>query len=293
MQSEQVRELLRTHINQVSQSNRITHVVPSGILRLDCALGGGLPVGITELYGVESVGKTGLLGHVLASCQRANFFTLLCVGDYLDLNYFERLGLCLDQTVLLRELSDFGMFEQSLLNSQQPICLGIDSLTSIDNEIGWEDRWCRRLDSIRKLLPSGSIIICTSQVRSRHLQRNSQQVRSASAKLSELVECSLFISRKMNSIDRFSQIIDIRKSSHAPPGVVFSIPFLKGMGVMKDLDLVRLGVENQVITSKGSFLYLSDLLLGQGEKAASEKIFRNPNLRNKLVGYLTSQKTSV
>src|SRR5262245_12195787 len=51
---------------------RETHVIPSGSLGLDIALGiGGLPRGrIVEIYGPESSGKTTLTLHIVAEAQK-------------------------------------------------------------------------------------------------------------------------------------------------------------------------------------------------------------------------------
>jgi RecA/RadA recombinase len=75
--------------------DREVHVVPTGSLGLDIALGiGGLPRGrIVEIYGPESSGKTTLTLHVVAEAQkRGGVCAFIDAEHALDVNYAKKLG---------------------------------------------------------------------------------------------------------------------------------------------------------------------------------------------------------
>src|SRR5262245_49746388 len=95
------------------QLDREIHVIPTGSLGLDIALGiGGLPRGrIVEIYGPESSGKTTLTLHIVAEAQkRGGVCAFIDAEHALDVAYAKKLGVKTDE--LLVSQPDFG--EQAL-----------------------------------------------------------------------------------------------------------------------------------------------------------------------------------
>ena len=93
--------------------DREVHVVPTGSLGLDIALGiGGLPRGrIVEIYGPESSGKTTLTLHIIAEAQkRGGVCAFIDAEHALDVNYAKKLGVKTEE--LLVSQPDCG--EQAL-----------------------------------------------------------------------------------------------------------------------------------------------------------------------------------
>src|SRR5436309_4194430 len=77
-------------------------VIPTGALGLDLALGvGGLPRGrVVEIFGPESSGKTTLMLHAIAACQRSGGVCAFIDAEHaFDSSYAKRLGV--DLTNLL------------------------------------------------------------------------------------------------------------------------------------------------------------------------------------------------
>ncbi|HEY4182605.1 MAG TPA: recombinase RecA, partial [Kofleriaceae bacterium] len=92
---------------------REVHVIPTGSLGLDIALGvGGLPRGrIVEIYGPESSGKTTLTLHIVAEAQkRGGVCAFIDAEHALDVNYAKKLGVKTEE--LLVSQPDCG--EQAL-----------------------------------------------------------------------------------------------------------------------------------------------------------------------------------
>src|SRR5262245_24764068 len=93
--------------------DREVHVIPTGSLGLDIALGiGGLPRGrIVEIYGPESSGKTTLTLHIVAEAQkRGGVCAFIDAEHALDVGYAKKLGVKTEE--LLVSQPDFG--EQAL-----------------------------------------------------------------------------------------------------------------------------------------------------------------------------------
>ena len=93
--------------------DREVHVVPTGSLGLDIALGiGGLPRGrIVEIYGPESSGKTTLTLHVVAEAQkRGGVCAFIDAEHALDVGYAKKLGVKTDELLVCQP--DYG--EQAL-----------------------------------------------------------------------------------------------------------------------------------------------------------------------------------
>src|SRR5436190_23710484 len=75
--------------------DREVHVIPTGSLGLDLALGiGGLPRGrVVEIYGPESSGKTTMTLHVVAEAQkRGGVCAFIDAEHALDVGYAKKLG---------------------------------------------------------------------------------------------------------------------------------------------------------------------------------------------------------
>lgn len=137
----------------------------TGVYRIDFALGGGIPEGRqTEIYGMESAGKTTLLLTAMAAFQRKYPDGLCVLVDFektYDLAYSIRLGIDPDRLLII--LPDFGeqgvdMVKEAL---SQPvhIFIGIDSIAAIvasstmeksagDAEVGVQARIINRMVAV-------------------------------------------------------------------------------------------------------------------------------------------------
>src|SRR5574338_728347 len=82
---------------------REVHVIPTGSLGLDIALGiGGLPRGrIVEIFGPESSGKTTLTLHIIAEAQkRGGVCAFIDAEHALDVGYAKKLGVNIDDLLI-------------------------------------------------------------------------------------------------------------------------------------------------------------------------------------------------
>ena len=277
MQKVLVRSALETKLRELwsgqlkQKHSRSKAVVPTGLVRLDSCLSGGLPWGVTELYGPDSVGKTALTAHIITECQINGMFCVLFASDYYDGGYLEALGVDVKNLIYVNNAESFKYVLQKATTIDKTFCFIIDSLTNAFLDMAQASSL---LLEYKSTLSNKSILIYTSQVRARSLNNFSRKLRSASIRLNTITDCCLAISREQVSEKKFIQVVNIQKAASAVPGRILSLPFEKGKGVLKILDLVKLGKENGLIECRGSYLYFENELLGQGEEAASTNMHR-------------------
>ena len=111
---------------------REIHVIPSGSLGLDIALGiGGYPRGrVIEVYGPESSGKTTLALHAVANCQRQGGVAAFIDAEHaLDVGYAGKLGVNTEE--LLVSQPDTG--EQALEIAEMLVRSGAVDIVVIDS----------------------------------------------------------------------------------------------------------------------------------------------------------------
>lgn len=114
----------------------VTHL-PTGVSRLDIALGGGIPIGrLIEIYGNESAGKTTLLLSAIASFQKKFPRGISALVDFersYDANYAARLGVDNYRLILINP--DYGEQGCDLINEfmGQPtdVFFGVDSIAAV------------------------------------------------------------------------------------------------------------------------------------------------------------------
>ena len=144
----------------------------TGVLSIDVALGGGLPSGITEVTGEESVGKTALVGRIISEAQSFDVPVALVRGDYLDKPYLANLGVDLNELIIFPG-SDDDLVDLVIgfLRSAPKVLLAVDSLNGIrpsQEEPGaWNEHMLFLLDKIRLGLSVDSAAVVTTQVRTR------------------------------------------------------------------------------------------------------------------------------
>lgn len=137
----------------------------TGVYRLDFALGGGIPEGRqTEIYGLESAGKTTLLLSSMAQFQKKYPDGLCVLVDFektFDLAYSIRLGVDPDRLLII--LPDFGEQGVDMIKAalSQPVhvYVGVDSIAAIvasstmeksagDAEVGVQARIINRMVAV-------------------------------------------------------------------------------------------------------------------------------------------------
>lgn len=120
-----------TIYSEDSETNTNVKFIPTGILSLDCALGGGFPAGrVIEIFGPESSGKTGLALHAIAVSQRFNRPAMIVDAEYaFDNSYARAFGVDIDK--LLINQPDCG--EQALDVVEETVKSKVVNLIVVDS----------------------------------------------------------------------------------------------------------------------------------------------------------------
>lgn len=254
----------------------------TGLLSLDVALGGGLPAGVSEIYGPDSSGKTAVLGQALASAQQAGLDAALISSEYLDIPYLAQLGVDLDKLYVVRPHTD-ALMSSDVEEFAVGFCqcpgtvLAIDSLTAhrhlFQDDAEWGFMVFKLLQILAHEVSFESWVLATSQVRTRYEKgRPTAKLKSASDKFTDLFSASIELSRAEVHEDSYTLVADIKSNTLARPGRVVELPAIKGFGVDRAKDMLQLLVAWEIATQSGPWFSVAGTSLGPGFDAAGEAL---------------------
>jgi len=280
-------------------------VISTGSLSLDIATGvGGYPRGrIVEIYGPEASGKTTLALHAIAEAQKAGGVAAFVDAEHaLDPNYAQILGV--DLKSLLISQPDYG--EQALeivdelVRSNVVDLIVIDSVAALvpraeiegamgEMQVGLQARLMSQ--ALRKLAGSVSkskaIVIFTNQIRMKiGVFFGSPETTTGGLALKFYSTMRIEV-RRGESIKEGKDVIGnevhakVVKNKVAPPFKIAKFDIIYGKGIVRENEVLDLGVQDGFINKKGSWYYYTTLdgkehTLGQGKINASRFLRENP-----------------
>jgi len=282
-------------------------VISTGSLSLDIATGvGGYPRGrIVEIYGPEASGKTTLALHAIAEAQKAGGVAAFVDAEHaLDPNYAQALGV--DLKSLLISQPDYG--EQALeivdelVRSNVVDLIVIDSVAALvpraeiegamgEMQVGLQARLMSQ--ALRKLAGSVSkskaIVIFTNQIRMKiGVFFGSPETTTGGLALKFYSTMRIEV-RRGESIKEGKDVIGnevhakVVKNKVAPPFKIAKFDIIYGKGIVRENEVLDLGVQDGFINKKGSWYYYTTLdgkehTLGQGKINASRFLRENPEI---------------
>src|ERR1041385_6343792 len=283
---------------------REVHVIPTGSLGLDLALGiGGLPRGrIIEIYGPESSGKTTLTLHIVAEAQkRGGVCAFIDAEHALDVGYAKKLGVKTEE--LLVSQPDFG--EQALeiadmlVRSNAIDVIVVDSVAALtpkaelegemgDAHVGLQARLMSQ--ALRKLTAaiarSRTMVIFINQIRMKiGVMFGSPETTTGGNALKFYSSVRLDI-RRVGALKKDEDVIGNRtrvkvvKNKMAPPFKEVEFDILYGQGVSKEGDLVDLASEANIVDKSGAWFSFNGERIGQGRENAKQFLIEHPEVYN-------------
>jgi recombination protein RecA len=283
---------------------REVHVIPTGSLGLDIALGiGGLPRGrIVEIFGPESSGKTTLTLHIVAEAQkRGGVCAFIDAEHALDVGYAKKLGVKSEE--LLVSQPDFG--EQALeiadmlVRSNAIDVIVIDSVAALtpkaelegemgDHHVGSHARLMSQ--ALRKLTAaiskSRTMVIFINQIRMKiGVMFGSPETTTGGNALKFYSSVRLDI-RRVGALKKDEDVIGNRtrvkvvKNKMAPPFKEVEFDILYGQGVSREGDLVDLASEANIVDKSGAWFSFNGERIGQGRENAKQFLIEHPEVYN-------------
>jgi len=284
--------------------DREVHVIPTGSLGLDLALGiGGLPRGrVVEIYGPESSGKTTLTLHVVAEAQkRGGVCAFIDAEHALDVGYAKKLGVKTEE--LLVSQPDFG--EQALeiadmlVRSNAVDVVVVDSVAALtpkaelegemgDMHVGLQARLMSQ--ALRKLTAaiskSRTMVIFINQIRMKiGVMFGSPETTTGGNALKFYSSVRLDI-RRIGAIKKEEDVIGNRtrvkvvKNKMAPPFKEVEFDILYGQGISREGDLVDLASEANIVDKSGAWFSFNGERIGQGRENAKQFLLDHPEIYN-------------
>ena len=277
-------------------------IIPTGSIALDAALGiGGIPKGrITEIYGAEASGKTTLALHIIASAQKLGGEVAFIDAEHaLDPVYSEKLGVDIDALLVSQPSNGEQALEitEMLVRSNAIDVIVIDSVAALvpraeiegemgDSHMGLQARLMSQ--ALRKLTgivsQSKCAVVFMNQVRMKiGVMFGNPETTTGGRALKFYSSVRLDV-RRIASIKEGDQVIGSRtrikvvKNKLAPPFRNIECEILHGFGISREGELIDLGLDNDLVTRRGTWYSMGDTQLGQGREKSRQFLVDNPEI---------------
>ena len=287
--------------------------IPTGSLPLDLALGiGGIPRGrVTEIFGPEASGKTTLCQHIVAEAQKLGGVTAFIDMEHaLDPAYAARCGVDIDNLYISQPDTGEQALEitETLVRSGAIDVVVIDSVAALvprseiegdmgDPTMGMQARLMSQ--ALRKL--SGAIkqtntaVIFTNQLRMKiGVMFGNPETTTGGRALKFYASVRIDV-RRTESIKVGQEVVGNRvrarivKNKVAAPFKVAEFDIMYNEGISRVGGVLDLGVENELITKRGSFYSYKEDRLGQGRENTKEFLREHPEMLEELDLKIRSQ----
>lgn len=274
-------------------------IISTGVPGIDRALGvGGIPRGrITELYGVESSGKSTLALHIVSECQRNGGVAAYIDAEHaLDYGYCASLGIRLDDLLISQPDSGeqaLGICE-SLVRTGEVALVVIDSVASLvpsaelegemgQSFVGLQARLMSQ--AMRKLTAvtskSNTALIFINQLREKvGIAYGNPEVTPGGRALKFYSTVRMELRRgsaigKDTEQEGFNCKIKIVKNKLAPPYRTVEVPLMYGKGFDSVTSLVDVALLSGTVLKTGAWYSWMDKKF-QGMPSLVEYLKSNP-----------------
>jgi hypothetical protein len=249
----------------------------TGIPSLDIALGGGIPCGITEIYGAESVGKSTLMMEMIRSAQDQHVYTALCPTEIFDWERARKIGVDLEELMIIQGKDERVLSAAADYLEGDNRVLFIDSATGIRPETGsWWLAMLSWFEGMACALGENSGVVMTNQVR----VRRSVDPRkffaggtdSTAHRIAGCFDVRMELSRENVTVETYDMVINLVANLYNAPHQIVTLPVIKREGIDVWRDVVRVAARAGVLEERAAHYYYLGTRLGHGETEASKQL---------------------
>jgi len=283
---------------------RMMDVIPTGSIKLDMALGtGGIPRGeITEIFGSPSAGKSTLALQIVAQAQKRGLRCLyMDMENGLNPRYAVCCGVDEQRMLLARPLTGEDALEMCclLFHTKDIDLVIIDSLAALvsEKEIQVRERAWGQLNRLlsfylRKIErichQTQGTLVCTNQMRTRIRPGYGTPETTPggmTVKLHAAVRIELRIQDHIRHQGNNTGVkiqAEINKNRFSAPKKRTVIEIVYNRGVIRERELLSLGLNEKIITRQGSNYWYRNHHLGQGQRAVEGFLHHQTEIAQKL-----------
>lgn len=267
--------------------------ISTGAFSLDVALGvGGLPRGrVVEIYGPESSGKTTLVMHIIASCQKQGGMAAFVDAEHaMDPGYCEKIGVNLNDLLVSQPSSgeEALTIAETLVRSNSLDVVVIDSVAALvpraeldgnmgDAHMGLQARLMSQ--ALRKLTAviatTKTLCIFTNQIREKiGVMFGNPETTPGGRALKFYSSVRLDIRRTGMIKDSTGTVlgnhtrVKVVKNKVAPPFTEAEFDILYAQGISWAGSVLDSAIKHGLVDKRGSWLSYDGQQLGQGQEAA-------------------------
>jgi recombination protein RecA len=280
--------------------------IPTGSIGLDIALGiGGVPRGrIIEIYGPESSGKTTLVQHIIAEAQHQGGTAALIDAEHaFDPLYAAKTGVKVEELLVSQPDTGEQALEiaETLIRSNAVDVIAIDSVAALVPRAELEGDIGDAMVAVQARLMSqalrritGSVsrsnctVIFTNQLRSKIGVMFGNPETTAGGKALKYYASVRIEIRKLQTVKDGTDASGIRviakvvKNKVAPPFRSAEFDIMFNEGISKEVNILDVGSELNVIKKSGAWYEYNGEKLGQGKEASRVNLKGNPKLRDEI-----------
>lgn len=299
--------------------NKSVEAFSTGSLLLDAAIGiGGFPRGrISEIYAQESVGKTTIVLHAIADCQRKGGVAAFIDAEHaLDPAYAKKLGVDIDNLIISQPDNGEQALEiaDTLISSGAVDFIAIDSVAALvpktelegemeDMQVGLQARLMSK--ALRKLTGTvnntNTAMVFINQLREKigGMGYGDNTTTTGGKALKFYASVRIKMARTGSRLDGKEKISNkikakVEKNKFGPPFKEAEFEIMFGHGVSREAQVLILGEEKKLIKKSGAYFYDSEgNTLGAGFRKSIEFLQDNPEFTNEIWDKLVEEYKSV